>query len=87
MKQKKPFYPPTNISSMFCVVGRFIWFRQEQSIIENGVGLGKKLNNLIDTNYHKVILGANQVVLQSFKVGLGCIIIKNDILGANCFEC
>ncbi len=59
MKQDKSFYPPTNISNMFCVVGRFIWFRQEQSIIGNGVNLGKKLNILIDINYHKVKLIAN----------------------------
>jgi len=61
MKQDKSFYPPTNICSMFFVVGRLIWFRQEQSIIENGVGLGKKLNIFIDVNYHKMKLVANQI--------------------------
>jgi hypothetical protein len=45
MKQDKSFYPPTNISSMFCVVGCLIWFKQEQNIIENGVDLGKKIKH------------------------------------------
>ncbi len=80
MKQSKSLYPPTSISNMFCVVVRLIWFRQEQSTIENGVALGKKLNILIDANYHEMKLVANAVVLQSFKVGLGRIITKSDIL-------
>lgn len=80
MKQNKSFYPPTSISNMFCVDVCLIWFKQEQSIIENGVALGKKLNTLIDVNYHEVKLITNQVVLQSFKIRLGRIITKSDIL-------